>query len=53
MILKVLLPALLMVSNKTHVSKSPLYDMSVNLNLNILIVSGVEYSFATGKEMDL
>ena len=51
--LKVFLSDLLMVSNKTHVSESPLYDVTVNLNLNMLIVSGVEYSFAIGKERHL
>ena len=53
MMLKVFLSDLLMVSNKTDVSKSPLYDITVNLNLNMQIVSGVEYSFATGKESHL
>ena len=50
MMLKVFLSDLLMVSNKTHVYKSPLYDITVNLNLGMLTVSGVEYSFAIGKE---
>ena len=53
MMLKVFLSDLLMVSNKTHVSKSPLHDITVNLNLSMLIVSGIEYSFVIGKERHL
>ena len=41
MMLKVFSSDLLMVSNKTHVSKSPLYDITLNSNLSMLIVSGV------------